>query len=313
MSDCLRIGVVGCGVFGDYHIKKYKELEALISGIKLTTVFDTNLTTRGKLSSVYDVESVREIKDLIGKVDMVSICTPATCHYRDAKMMLEAGIHVLVEKPISINLREAEELIQIAKDKNLVFNVGHQERFVFDTVGILDIPEVPVSVYVWREGKYSPRGTDVSVILDLMIHDLDLVHILIPGQVSKVSAIGHCKKEKENTVIDIDVDYCAAALDFDNGSFVNLRASRIANEVIRGMKLIYNSGKIEIDFVKRTVINTTPYIIKELNGGDPLGESVANFVMSVKGLLPSMVTAEQAKRALNTALMIEEKIYNARS
>ena len=303
MSDCLRIGVVGCGVFGGYHIKKYKELEALISGIKLTTVFDTNLTTRGKFSSVYDVESVSEIKDLIGKVDMVSICTPATCHYRDAKMMLEAGIHVLVEKPISINLREAEELIQIAKDKNLVFTVGHQERFVFDTMGILAIPEIPVVMTAWRESAYSSRGTDVSVIMDLMIHDLDLIHMIIPGQIATVSAVGR----GTNTV-----DYCSATLDFDNGTFVNLRASRIADEVRRGMKIIYSSGKIEIDFVKRTVINTTPYGIKELNGGDPLGESVANFVMSVKGLLPSMVTAEQARRALNTALMIEEEVYNAR-
>ena len=304
MSDCLRIGVVGCGVFGGYHIKKYKELEALISGIKLTTVFDTNLTTRGKFSSVYDVESVSEIKDLIGKVDMVSICTPATCHYRDAKMMLEAGIHVLVEKPISINLREAEELIQIAKDKNLVFTVGHQERFVFDTMGILAIPEIPVVMTAWRESAYSSRGTDVSVIMDLMIHDLDLIHMIIPGQVTTVSAVGRGTNA---------VDYCSATLDFDNGSFVNLRASRIADQIRRGMKIVYSCGKIEIDFVKRTVINTTPYVIKELNGGDPLGESVANFVMSVKGLLPSMVTAEQAKRALNTALMIEEKVYNARS
>ena len=303
MSDCLRIGVVGCGVFGGYHIKKYKELEALISGIKLTTVFDTNLTTRGKFSSVYDVESVSEIKDLIGKVDMVSICTPATCHYRDAKMMLEAGIHVLVEKPISINLREAEELIQIAKDKNLVFTVGHQERFVFDTMGILAIPEIPVVMTAWRESAYSSRGTDVSVIMDLMIHDLDLIHMIIPGQVTTVSAVGRGTNA---------VDYCSATLDFDNGSFVNLRASRIADQIRRGMKIVYSCGKIEIDFVKRTVINTTPYVIKELNGGDPLGESVANFVMSVKGLLPSMVTAEQAKRALNTALMIEEKVYNAR-
>ena len=303
MSDCLRIGVVGCGVFGGYHIKKYKELEALISGIKLTTVFDTNITTRGKFSSVYDVESVSEIKDLIGKVDMVSICTPATCHYRDAKMMLEAGIHVLVEKPISINLREAEELIQIAKDKNLVFTVGHQERFVFDTMGILAIPEIPVVMTAWRESAYSSRGTDVSVIMDLMIHDLDLIHMIIPGQVTTVSAVGRGTNA---------VDYCSATLDFDNGSFVNLRASRIADQIRRGMKIVYSCGKIEIDFVKRTVINTTPYVIKELNGGDPLGESVANFVMSVKGLLPSMVTAEQAKRALNTALMIEEKVYNAR-
>ena len=312
MSYCLRIGVVGCGVFGSYHIKKYKELEALISGIKLTTVFDTNLITRGKFSSVYDIEAVSKIEDLIGKVDMVSICTPAICHYRDAKMMLEAGIHVLVEKPISINLREAEELIQIAKDKNLVFAVGHQERFVFDSMGILAIPEVPVSVYVWREGIYSPRGTDVSVIMDLMIHDLDLVHVLIPGQISKVSAIGHCKKEKEDTVFDVDIDYCAAVLDFNAGNFVNLRASRIANEVSRGMKLIYNSGKIEIDFITRKVINTTPHVIKELNDSDPLGQSVDNFVMSVKGSSPSFVTAEQARRALNTALMIEEKVHNAR-
>jgi predicted dehydrogenase len=310
MPDCLRIGVIGCGVFGGYHIKKYKELEALINGIKLTTVFDTNLTTRGKFSSVYDVEAVTTVEDLIDKVDMVSICTPAVYHYKHAKMMLEAGIHVLVEKPISINLREADELIDIAKDKNLVFTVGHQERFVFDSMGILAIPEVPVVMMAWREGSYSSRGTDVSVIMDLMIHDLDLVHMLIPGQVATVSAVGNGLN-----VIDfiIDVDYCAAALDFDNGTFVNLRASRIADQIRRGMKIVYSCGKIEIDFVKRTVINTTPYVIKELNDGDPLGESVANFVMSVKGLLPSMVTAEQAKRALNTALMIEEKVYNARS
>lgn len=300
MTD-LKIGVVGCGVFGNYHISKYIELSKLINGIKLTHVCDNAYTASKSLQDMTGITFVTDIKDMFDKVDMVSICTPALTHYEYSRAFLEAGIHVLVEKPIATTVKQADELIALAQKNNLILTVGHQERYVFDNLGILAIPEVPKSISAWRENIYDKRGTDVSVVVDLMIHDIDLVHMLVPYTINKISSTG--TKSKSN-----NIDKCSVLIDFNNKIMVSLSANRNAKEKSRGMILSYESGNIKINFITRKIVNTTKYKLNEFCYSDPLSESVANFVMSVKGLMKSLVTAEEARRALSIAIRIEKRL-----
>src|SRR5665213_2584318 len=161
-TGILRAAVIGTGAFGRHHASKYSKLP----GVALTAIADWH--------------------DLLGKVDLVGVCAPAVTHAPIVRGFLEAGAHVLVEKPIATDLDEADALIALAETKNRVLTVGHQERYVFARTGLLDFEDAPLDVECWRTGPWTGRGSDVSAVLDLMIHDLDLVHRLIPGGVSDI-------------------------------------------------------------------------------------------------------------------------------
>jgi predicted dehydrogenase len=163
----------------------------------------------------------------------------------------------------------------------------------------LDYDEVPLEVSCWRKGPWTGRGADVSCVLDLMIHDLDLVHQLIPGKVRSVQARGRCEKS-------LLADDVQAAVMFENGAIARLDTSRVAAERSRGMKAVYADGIVEIDFLTRKVTNTTPRALNDLDVSDPLGESVTSFVESVRTGNPPLVRPEQARNALATAVQIDE-------
>ena len=166
----LRAAVVGAGVFGRHHAAKYLRLP----GVKLDAVADPSAEARHYVETHLHVPAVADWRELLGKVDIVSVCSPASTHADIVRAFLNAGAHVLVEKPIATDLEEAEELIELAAARGLVLTVGHQERFVFAKSGLLDYEDAPLSIECVREGPWTGRGTDVSVVLDLMIHDLDL-------------------------------------------------------------------------------------------------------------------------------------------
>jgi len=212
---------------------------------------------------------------------------------------LNAGAHVLVEKPIATDLDEADALIALAETKNRVLTVGHQERFVFARTGLLNFPDAPLEVECWRTGPWTGRGADVSAVLDLMIHDLDLVHRLIPGGVADVRARGRATHAEH-------ADEVSALISFDNEAQARLVASRISPIRRRGMRAVYADGVVEIDFVTREVKNTTGRALSPLEMNDPLGESVAAFVDAVRLGKPALVRPEEARRALETALLIDE-------
>jgi predicted dehydrogenase len=220
-------------------------------------------------------------------------------HGAIVRAFLASGAHVLVEKPIATDLDEAENLIALARSRGLVLTVGHQERFVFAHSGLLDHEAVPLSVECVRAGPWTGRGTDVSVVLDLMIHDLDLVHQLIPGMLSDVSAWGRPLHSPLK-------DEVWATLEFENGCRAGLFASRIAKERRRSLKAVYADGVIEIDFLTREVKNTTRRPLNAPEMEDPLGASIASFVDSVRKGTLALVRPEEARRALETALLIEE-------
>ncbi len=291
----LRAGVVGIGAFGRHHASKY----AKIPGVQLVGVADPSGEARRAVSTSHGVATFADWHSLLGKVDIVSICSPAVTHAPIVRAFLNAGADVLVEKPIATTLSEADALIALAEANNRVLTVGHQERYVFQRTGLLNYPDAPLSVECWRMGPWTGRGADVSAVLDLMIHDLDLVHRLIPGAIIDVKA-------KSRTLHGRFPDEVTTTLAFENGAVAKLTASRISPIRRRGMRAIYSDGAIEFDFVTREVRNSTRRALSAPTLEDPLGESVLGFVKAARAGSVSLVRPEEARAALETALLIEE-------
>jgi predicted dehydrogenase len=297
-SGPLKAAVIGAGAFGRHHASKYAALSEK-GDVQLFAVADPSPETRAAIVAQHGCEVVSDWRELLGKVDLVSICSPAVTHYEIAKAFLNAGAHVLVEKPIATTQAEAAELVTLSRETGRLLTVGHQERFVFARTGLLDLAETPLEVTCWRQGPWTGRGDDVSAVLDLMIHDLDLVHTLVPGAVSAVTAKGLVEYGPF-------ADEVSATVTFACGTVARLETSRVASMRKRGMRAVYADGVVEIDFLTREVVNTTPRPLRALEIGDPLGESVAAFVQAVRIGAPALVTAEQAAQALSTALLIED-------
>ncbi len=291
----LKAAVIGAGAFGRHHATKYRGLK----GVDLVAVADPSPEVRRTAMVSHGAPGVADWRELLGKVDLVSVCSPAVTHSVIVRAFLNAGASVLVEKPIATSTEEADALISLAENTGRVLTVGHQERFVFARTGLLDYKEIPLEVSCWRKGPWTGRGADVSVVLDLMIHDLDLIHKLIPGRVRNVQARASCEKS-------LLADDVQAAIMFENGAVARLETSRIADERSRGMRAVYPVGLVEIDFVTRTVVNTTPRALNPLDLGDPLGESVASFVNAVRTGKPTLVRPSEARNALATALLVDD-------
>ncbi|MBU6442757.1 MAG: Gfo/Idh/MocA family oxidoreductase [Alphaproteobacteria bacterium] len=291
----LRAAVVGAGAFGRHHATKYADMD----GVRLVAIADPSVEARAAAMAKFGVPTVADWRDLLGKVDVVSVCSPAVTHAAIVRGFLEAGVHVLVEKPIATTLSEADALIALAEEKDLVLTVGHQERFVFAHSGLLDFVDAPLAIECWRAGPWTGRGADVSSVLDLMIHDLDLVHRLIPGAVTDVQAEGRATHGRL-------ADEVSAVVQFENGTQARLLSSRISDERRRGLRAVYPDGVIEIDFVTRQVKNTTRRPLCAPDLADPLGASVAAFVAAARSGAMTLVRPEEARRALETALLIDE-------
>jgi len=298
----LKAAVIGAGAFGRHHATKYRGLD----GVELVAIADPSAEVRKSATASHGVPAVADWRELLGTVDLVSVASPAVTHAAIVRAFLNTGAHVLVEKPIATSIEEADALISLAEQAGKILTVGHQERFVFAHTGLLDYEETPLEVSCWREGPWSGRGTDVSVVLDLMIHDLDLVHQLISGNVRSVQARGRMQQS-------LFPDEVSAAVLFENGAVARLQTSRVAENRRRGMRAVYSDGVVEIDFLTHKVRNTTPRALNALEVGDPLAESVAAFVEAVRTGNSPLVRPRQARRALQTALLIDDAAERAGS
>ncbi len=302
----VRVAVIGAGVFGGFHAAKY----AGNPDVELIAVVDVDRAKAEAIAARHDVAASTDLDAILGQVDAVSITAPAGTHYRIARQALEAGVHCLVEKPLALRSDHAADLVRLARAKGLVLQVGHQERYVFSQFGVLSRDEKPVYVECRRAGPFSGRCMDVSVVMDLMIHDLDLVHQVLPGAIRSTTA------DAEFVHGDL-ADEVTADLSFESGAEVRLFASRNADEKQRSMRLVYLDGEIFIDFVNRTLTNTTSAKLEPAFGGedvdgkpsiasDPLGYGIAHFVQCVHAGDDPIVTGEEARRAVETALLIED-------
>ena len=219
----LKAAVIGAGAFGRHHASKYRGID----GVELIAVADPCPEVRKTSLANHGVHAVADWRDLLGKVDLVSVCSPAVTHAAIVRAFLNAGANVLVEKPIATSVEEADALIALARSAGRVLTVGHQERFVFAGTGLLDSREVPLDISCWRMGPWTGRSADVSVVLDLMIHDLDLIHQLVPHAVRAVDA-------QSRAIHGFLADEVSASVTFSNGSVAHLETSRISEARRRG-------------------------------------------------------------------------------
>jgi predicted dehydrogenase len=260
------------------------------------------------MANDFEVTAFLNWRAMLPHVDVVTIAAPARFHGEIGVGCLNQGKHIFIEKPLAANLREADALIRVAESRNLVLHTGHQERFVMRHLGLFDGNVKPLKIESHRAAPFNPRNTDVSVVLDLMIHDIDLAHQLDPSPVADVQAIERIMHARSDEV--------SALVTLEDGMQIDLFASRMAEARKRFMRVTYPDGEIYIDFLTREITNTTPRKLRALGaeGGDedglpspstdPLGHGVAQFLRAVRENRPSVIAPRDARRALETALMI---------
>lgn len=296
-----RVGVIGAGVFGGYHAGKY----AGMADVDFVGVYDTHPERAEALAGKHGTRGFSHIKDFFEGLDAVTIAAPAVTHATLADTALELGVHAYVEKPLALTVAGGRKMVQTARDRGLVLAAGHQERAIFAAMGLLDVPEPPVRIEAVRRSSYYPgRGTDVSCVLDMMIHDFDLALALNPAPPAEIRASGR-------TAHGPHLDEVFAEVAFADGMVLTVDGSRLDEGRKRTMRLVYASGEVVIDFMARTFANTTPYPLnpgyaETPQGKDPLGASVQAFLKAVRGeAARPLVTGDEALEALDLALRVE--------
>jgi len=298
MNRILKRGVVGAGVFGGYHANKC----ATHSRTEFIGIYDPHLERAKDAVKKYNVKAFKNYQDMLDEIDVIIVACPAKHHGEMAISALEVGKHCLIEKPIAATLEEAAQIVKLAREKNLVVQVGHQERFVAKAIGLDKIDEKPLSITAQRLSKYSERGTDVSVTLDLMTHDLDLVLMLMNETPLQIES--KCRSERSAFI-----DFSQATLNFKTGT-ADIIASRLEDEFRRVMEIEYSNGHVQIDFNTKTLIHNTPFDLNTNFGEDPsakdsLGAAGNAFIEAVLDGKPVPVTAEDGYKALKLALGTE--------
>jgi predicted dehydrogenase len=301
MTQDLKCGVVGAGVFGGYHANQYAKLP----GARLAAVFDPQLDRARAVADPHGAQAFADMDAFLAAVDAVSVTSPATTHFAAALASLKAGKATYVEKPLAVTMDDAEALIDAARKADKPLGVGHQERMVFKAMGLFDVHEKPLRLEAIRRGTYSPRNLDVSCVLDLMIHDIDLALALSGAEPMSVEA--------QAVILHGPLaDEVKAEAIFDDGLIALFEASRIAEARERRMRIVYPSGEVEIDFLTRAFRNTTPFML-DANftetpiGRDPLGAALGAFVAAARGEVDHLpAEAEDGARALDLALAVEQ-------
>jgi predicted dehydrogenase len=296
----LRAGVLGAGAFGRIHARKYAE----DTRVQFVGVFDPDDERAQQLADTHGAESFATRDALLAACDIVTIASPPSFHGDAALAALKAGKHLLIEKPLATDVERGAEIVKLAREKKLAVGCGHQERLVFDAIGLLAAPETPTHIESVREGPWTGRSADVSVTLDLMVHDLDLALMLLKQKPSRVTATA--RSEHGRTA-----DRIEANLVFD-GAEAKFVSSRIEEGRQRYMRARYPSGEVFIDFMARKFENTTNFPLNAAFaetriGSDPLGANVAQFIDAVLGVAARpVVTAEEALAVLELALEVDQ-------
>jgi predicted dehydrogenase len=299
----LRAGVVGAGVFGGYHASKYAADERT----EFIGVFDPVSDHSARLTHTHGGEVFSSLSALIEAADILTVASPAMFHHDAVSRALSAGRHVLVEKPVAASVSEGRDLVSLAKERELILQVGHQERFVFDAMGLFgELPRLKL-LHARRMGTPSPRNLDVSVTLDLMIHDIDLV-LALAGQGPR-----HIEAELKADRGGLG-DHIYASLEFEDGFTATLESSRVAEVRDRVMLLGYEGGdQVEVDFLNKRFANEgalrlDPDFADAPQARDSLGANVGAFVGAVLDPKARSVAASGSDGllALETALRIDE-------
>jgi len=307
----IRAAVIGVGYLGRFHAQKYAQLDAC----ELVAVVDGREEVRNAVAAEVKSRAVADYRELLGQVDAVSVVTPTPAHFAIADAFLQAGAHVLVEKPITETPEQARELIRRAQQQRRVLQVGHLERFNAAILAAEPHLSTPRFIECQRLAPYKERGTDVNVVLDLMIHDIDLVQSLARSEIVSIDAIG-------TPVFSGEIDIANARIRFANGCVANTTASRVSLKTERKLRIFEDAAYISLDLQQKilTLIRRRegvpqagqlPVSIEESNleQGDALKSEIESFLDCIRNDRPPIVSGDDGLRALETAIRITEQVH----
>lgn len=310
-KDSIKIGVVGIGHLGNYHLQKYSRL----GRCEIVAASDALLERAKKAADQYQCRAMTDYRGMLGEVDAVSIAVPTGEHFKVARDFLAAGVDVLIEKPICATLAEADELIRLAAEKKLILQVGFVERFNPAIMALEKVIEMPMFIESHRLHPFFERGTDVDVILDLMIHDLDIILKFVNAPLSSVEAVGI-------PVLSENIDIANARISFAGGCTANITASRISAKTMQKIRFFGTEGYHSVDCQKREILSLAKgrneagqvQIMEnqvEVGSHDPLEEEIRSFVHAVANRLRPVVSGEDARKSLALAIDIIQKMKAA--
>jgi len=300
-KELIRVGVIGTGHLGKHHVR----ILANMPGAKLTGIVDTNEPLAREVGEKFSVPFYCDFKDLEGKVDAVTIVVPTSLHHQVARFFLERNVHTFIEKPITKTLDEASDLLNLASHKNLTLQVGHVERFNAAILKLQSLTQAPRFIECQRMGPFSKRISDVGVVLDLMIHDIDIVLSLVRSPIARIDAVGI-------PVLSNYEDIANAHIVFANGCIANLTASRISDEVIRKLRIFEFDKYCSLDYANQAITlrkkaAREEKIVKEeleVHKAEPLRLELEHFIQCIFTNKKPLVTIEDGKNALEVALEI---------
>ena len=308
----LKTAVIGVGYLGAFHADK---LAALPSS-ELIAVVDIDAHKAQRKATQLGVQAETDYRALIGKIDAATVVVPTQSHYQVAKDLLSHGVHILLEKPMTTTLEQAQALIDLAQQHRCVLQVGHLERFNPALLALDEIIEQPLFIEAHRLAAFRPRGTDVSVVLDLMIHDIDIILHLIQSPVQHIDASGL-------PVLSRDIDIANSRLQFSNGCVANVTASRVSQKSERKMRLFQHNAYIAVDFQNSAVsvyrkgqgemypgIADIEQHTLHIPKTDALDAEIAAFLRAIQTHTPPLVSGLDGKQALATAIEINRLLGN---
>ena len=307
----LRLGVVGVGYLGELHAQKYASME----DIDLVGLADINFKRAQEVARKYNTKAYNSHAELLPHLDGLSLAVPTVSHFEIGRDILTHGIHLLVEKPITLKLENADRLIDMAKKNNTVLQIGHIERFNPAVIKMESLLSKPIFIESHRLSFFTKRGTDVDVVLDLMIHDLDIILHIVNSDIKEIDAVGM-------PVVSDKIDFANVRIIFANGTVANLTASRVSNESLREIRIFQHDKCISVDYGKRKIkvshfkgdkenlsgLSPAVHIEDEFPDSDPLADQIRSFVEAIANGSEPKVSGVDGKKALAVSLSIINQI-----
>lgn len=309
----VRVGVIGVGYLGKFHAEKYSRMD----NVQLMGVVDVDRVLAKEVAVRFDTRAFADYQDLIGHVDAVSIVVPTEDHFSVAAKCLNHDLDVLIEKPMTATLEQADELIKIAESRGCIMQIGHLERFNPAVIALKDIVHKPMFIEAHRLSIFKERSTDVSVVLDLMIHDIDIIMNIVKSKIKSIHAAGA-------PVICEHADIANVRLEFESGCVANVTASRISTKNQRKIRMFQKDAYVSVDFTTRdiTIIRRDESISDDLIPGmdirqlsfsesDALEDELSSYIQAVSTRQNPVVSGNAGRKALKVALSITDQINTA--
>ena len=302
----IKIALIGIGHLGAIHLKIYKE--QLSNKVELIGICDIKKDRTERLASHYSVPVFEDYRKFVGQIDAVDICVPTESHFEVAKFFLENNVHTFIEKPITSTVAQADELIRLAERNNLKLQVGHVERFNTAFQSILHFTKDPLFIECHRLNPFPNRSLDIGVVMDLMIHDIDIILGLNQNPVKEIHAVG------VNVLTPLE-DIASARISFENGCVCNLTASRVSEDVMRKIRIFQKNAYISLDYVKQEAFIYRKNLFQiskhalPIEKEQPLPKELDHFIECVRKNKTPLVSGHEGRDALKVALEISQQIW----